>query len=38
MPKKSHPMDVARTAVSIMGLEDKETTDSLSRSKYEKSD
>ena len=25
MPKKSHPMDVARTAVSIMGLEDKET-------------
>ena len=30
MPKKSHPMDVARTAVSIMGLEDKETTDSSS--------
>jgi len=28
MPKKSHPMDVARTAVSFMGLEDKETTDS----------
>ena len=28
MPKKSHPMDVARTAASIMGLEDKETTDS----------
>ena len=28
MPKKAHPMDVARTAVSIMGLEDKETTDS----------
>ncbi len=27
MPKKSHPMDVARTAVSIMGLEDKETAD-----------
>jgi 2-methylcitrate synthase len=25
MPKKSHPMDVARTAVSVMGLEDKET-------------
>ena len=24
MPKKSHPMDVARTAVSVMGLEDKE--------------
>jgi 2-methylcitrate synthase len=28
MPKRSHPMDVARTAVSVMGLEDKETTDS----------
>ena len=28
MPKKSHPMDVARTAVSVMGLEDKETIDS----------
>jgi len=27
MPKKSHPMDVARTAVSFMGLEDKETVD-----------
>ena len=27
MPKKSHPMDVARTAVSVMGLEDKDTTD-----------
>ena len=26
MPKKSHPMDVARTAVSVMGLEDKDTT------------
>ena len=25
IPKKSHPMDVARTAVSVMGLEDKET-------------
>ena len=24
-PKNAHPMDVARTAVSIMGLEDKET-------------
>ena len=28
MPKTSHPMDVARTAVSVMGLEDKETPDS----------
>ena len=27
MPKKSHPMDVARTVVSVMGLEDKETAD-----------
>jgi len=28
IPKKSHPMDVARTAVSAMGLEDKETSNS----------
>ena len=27
MPKKAHPMDVARTAVSVMALEDKETSD-----------
>ncbi|MFL2886392.1 MAG: bifunctional 2-methylcitrate synthase/citrate synthase [Candidatus Pelagibacter sp.] len=27
MPKKAHPMDVARTAVSLMSLEDKETKD-----------
>ena len=26
-PKKAHPMDVARTAVSIMGLEDKDAKD-----------
>ncbi len=26
-PKNAHPMDVARTVVSIMGLEDKETKD-----------
>ena len=26
-PKKAHPMDVTRTTVSIMGLEDKETKD-----------
>ena len=25
MPKKSHPMDVTRTVISVMGLEDKET-------------
>ena len=29
MPKKSHPMDVARTVVSVMGLEDKETANNL---------
>ena len=27
MPKKAHPMDVVRTAVSLMSLEDKETRD-----------
>ena len=27
MPKKAHPMDVVRTAVSLMALEDKETRD-----------
>ncbi len=26
MPKKSHPMDVARTIVSVLGLEDKDTS------------
>ena len=31
-PKKAHPMDVARTAVSIMGLEDKETKDNSPKS------
>ena len=29
IPKKSHPMDVARTVVSVMGLEDKETANNL---------
>ena len=27
IPRKAHPMDVARTVVSIMGLEDSETKD-----------
>jgi 2-methylcitrate synthase len=27
MPKKAHPMDVVRTAVSLMSLEDKDTRD-----------
>ena len=26
MPRKAHPMDVARTVVSVMGLEDKDTS------------
>ena len=36
MPKKSHPMDVARTAVSFMGLEDKETTDNSPKANMRK--
>ena len=36
MPKKSHPMDVARTAVSIMGLEDKETKDNSPKANMRK--
>jgi len=36
MPKKSHPMDVARTAVSVMGLEDKETNDNSPRANLRK--
>ena len=35
-PKKAHPMDVARTAVSIMGLEDKETKDSSPKANIRK--
>ena len=35
-PKKSHPMDVARTAVSIMGLEDKETKDNSPKANLRK--
>ena len=35
-PKKSHPMDVARTAVSIMGLEDKETKDNSPKASMSK--
>ena len=37
IPKKSHPMDVARTAVSVMGLEDKETTDNSPKANLRKS-
>jgi len=36
MPKKSHPMDVARTAVSVMGLEDKETGNNSSEANMRK--
>ena len=35
-PKQSHPMDVARTAVSIMGLEDKETKDNSPKANMRK--
>ena len=35
-PKKSHPMDVARTVVSIMGLEDKETKDNSPKANMRK--
>ena len=35
-PKKSHPMDVARTAVSILGLEDKETKDNSPKANMRK--
>ena len=35
-PKKAHPMDVARTAVSIMGLEDKETKDNSPKANMQK--
>ena len=37
IPKKSHPMDVARTAVSVMGLEDKETKDNSPKANLRKS-
>ena len=36
IPKNSHPMDVARTAVSVMGLEDKETKDSSPKANLRK--
>ena len=35
-PKKAHPMDVARTVVSIMGLEDKETKDNSPKANMKK--
>ena len=36
MPKRSHPMDVARTAVSVMGLEDKDVTDNSQKANLRK--
>ena len=36
IPKKAHPMDVARTAVSIMGLEDIETRDNSPKANMRK--
>ncbi|MDA9081777.1 bifunctional 2-methylcitrate synthase/citrate synthase [Candidatus Pelagibacter sp.] len=35
-PKNAHPMDVARTAVSILGLEDKETKDNSPKANMRK--
>ena len=35
-PKNAHPMDVSRTAVSIMGLEDKETKDNSPKANMRK--
>ncbi len=35
-PKKAHPMDVARTVVSIMGLEDKDTKDNSPKANLQK--
>ena len=36
MPKKAHPMDVARTIVSVLGLEDKETFDNSTKANMNK--
>ena len=36
IPKKAHPMDVARTAVSVMGLEDKETSNNSPKANMRK--
>ena len=36
IPRKAHPMDVARTAVSVMGLEDKETTNNSTKANMRK--
>jgi len=35
-PKKSHPMDTTRTSISVMGLEDPETSDNSEKANYKK--
>ncbi len=35
-PRKAHPMDVARTVVSVMGLEDKEANNNTPRANMRK--
>ena len=35
-PKKSHPMDTTRTSISVMGLEDPETSDNSVKANYRK--
>ncbi len=36
IPKKAHPMDVSRTIVSVMGLEDKDTSDNSPKANMRK--
>ena len=36
MPKKAHPMDAIRTAVSLMGLEDKDASDNSPKANMRK--
>ena len=36
IPKKAHPMDVSRTIVSVMGLEDEETSDNSPKANMRK--
>ena len=36
MPKKAHPMDAIRTAVSLMGLEDKDARDNSPKANMKK--
>ena len=36
MPKRAHPMDVVRTAVSLMGLEDRDTSNNSPKANMKK--